>query len=54
MKHFFAAAAVALTAFGASAQNITLPPSGGNERASVTQHIGPVVVSMPGVIPTSG
>ena len=46
MKHFFAAAAVALTAIGASAQNITLPPSGGNEQASVTQHIGPVVVSI--------
>src|SRR4051795_3368607 len=45
MKHFLAAAAIALTAIGASAQ-ITLPPSGGNERATVTQHIGPVVVSI--------
>ncbi|MEA2337214.1 MAG: hypothetical protein QOE82_1221 [Thermoanaerobaculia bacterium] len=46
MKHFLAAAAVALTAIGASAQNITLPPSGGNEQASVTQHVGPVVVTI--------
>jgi hypothetical protein len=45
MKHFLAAAAIALTAIGASAQ-ITLPPSGGNERSTVTQHIGPVVVSI--------
>jgi hypothetical protein len=46
MKHFLAAAAVALTAIGAFAQSITLPPSGGNERGTVTQHIGPVVVSI--------
>jgi hypothetical protein len=45
MKHFLAAAAVALTAIGAFAQ-VTLPPSGGNERSTVTQHIGPVVVSI--------
>ncbi|MBV8543305.1 MAG: DUF2911 domain-containing protein [Acidobacteria bacterium] len=47
MKHFLAAAAVALTAIGAFAQGpVTLPPSGGNERATVTQHIGTVVVSI--------
>jgi hypothetical protein len=46
MKHFLAAAAVALTAIGAFAQGITTPPSGGNERATVTQHIGTVVVSI--------
>ena len=47
MKHFLAAAAVALTAVGAFAQGtITLPPSGGNERGTVTQHIGTVVVSI--------
>ena len=47
MKHFLAAAAVALTAIGAFAQgSITLPPSGGNERATVTQQIGPVTVSI--------
>jgi len=45
MKHFLAAAALALTAIGASAQ-VTLPPSGGNERSTVIQHIGPVVVSI--------
>jgi len=47
MKHFLAAAAVALMAIGAFAQgSITLPPSGGNERATVTQQIGPVTVSI--------
>jgi hypothetical protein len=46
MKHFLAAAAVALTAISAFAQGITTPPSGGNERATVTQHIGTVVVSI--------
>ncbi|HEV7427748.1 MAG TPA: DUF2911 domain-containing protein [Thermoanaerobaculia bacterium] len=47
MKHFLAAAAVALTAIGAFAQgSITLPPSGGNERATVIQQIGPVKVSI--------
>src|SRR5690349_6823066 len=29
-----------------AAQDITLPPSGDNQRATVTQHIGPVVVSI--------
>jgi Protein of unknown function (DUF2911) len=48
MKHrFFIAAAVALTALGATAQSsLTLPPSGGNERATVIQHIGLVKVSI--------
>ncbi len=47
MKHFLAAAAIALVAFGASAQSLlTLPPSGGNERAGVTQQIGLVNVSI--------
>jgi hypothetical protein len=46
MKHFLAAAAVALTAIGAFAQSITSPPSGGNQRATVTQQIGPVTVSI--------
>ncbi|MGA8809507.1 MAG: DUF2911 domain-containing protein [Thermoanaerobaculia bacterium] len=47
MKHFLAAAAVALTAIGAFAQgSITLPPSGGNQRSTVTQQIGPVTVSI--------
>jgi hypothetical protein len=47
MKHFLAAAAVALVALGASAQSqLTLPPSGGNERASVAQQIGLVHISI--------
>jgi Protein of unknown function (DUF2911) len=46
MKHFLAAAAVALMAIGATAQQITLPPSGGNERSTVIQQIGPVKVSI--------
>src|SRR5258706_16255870 len=46
MKHFLAAAAVALMAFGATAQSITTPPSGGNERAGVTQQIGLVKISI--------
>ncbi|MEA2237908.1 MAG: hypothetical protein QOC81_2632 [Thermoanaerobaculia bacterium] len=44
---FLIAAAVALMAFGAGAQSVlTLPPSGGNERATVIQHIGLVTVSI--------
>jgi hypothetical protein len=46
MKHFLASAAVALVAIGATAQSITLPPSGGNERETVIQQIGPVKVSI--------
>jgi hypothetical protein len=47
MKHFLAAAAVALTAIGAFAQgSITLPPSGGNQRSTVTQQVGPVTISI--------
>jgi hypothetical protein len=46
MKHFLAAAAVALVAIGVTAQSITLPPSGGNERSTVIQQIGPVKVSI--------
>ena len=47
MKHFLAASAVALMALGATAQTIvTTPPSGGNERATVIQHIGLVKVSI--------
>ena len=46
MKHFLAAAAVALVAIGVTAQQITLPPSGGNERSTVIQQIGPVKVSI--------
>jgi len=47
MKHFLAAAAVALTAVGAFAQgSITLPPSGGNQRSTVTQQVGPVTISI--------
>jgi hypothetical protein len=46
MKHFLVAAAVALVALGATAQSITLPPSGGNERSTVIQQIGPVKVSI--------
>jgi tetratricopeptide (TPR) repeat protein len=48
MTHrFLIAAAVALTALGATAQaQLTLPPSGGNERATVIQHIGLVKVSI--------
>jgi hypothetical protein len=37
---------VALVAIGAAAQTITLPPSGGNERETVIQQIGPVKVSI--------
>jgi tetratricopeptide (TPR) repeat protein len=46
MKHFFAAAAVALTAIGALAQPVTLPPSGGNQRTTLIQQIGPVDVTI--------
>lgn len=48
MTHrFLIAAAVALTALGATAQSqLTLPPSGGNERGTVIQHIGLVKVSI--------
>jgi hypothetical protein len=46
MKHILASAAVALVAIGATAQSITLPPSGGNERSTVIQQIGPVKVSI--------
>lgn len=46
MKHLLTAAAVALIAFGAAAQSVTLPPSGGNERSSVTQHAGPVKITI--------
>lgn len=37
---------VALSAGAASAQTLTLPPSGDNQKASVTQHIGPVTVTV--------
>jgi len=45
-KRFLAAAAVALCALGAFAQGITLPPSGGNQRQTVIQQVGPVKVSV--------
>ena len=45
-KRFLAAAAVALCAVGAFAQGITLPPSGGNQRQTVIQQVGPVKVSV--------
>lgn len=46
-KRFLAAAAVALCAVGAFAQGgITLPPSGGNQRQTIIQQIGPVKVSV--------
>lgn len=45
-KRFLAAAAVTLCALGAFAQGITLPPSGGNQRQTVIQQIGPVKVSV--------
>lgn len=45
-KRFLATAAVALCALGAFAQGITLPPSGGNQRQTVIQQIGPVKVSV--------
>jgi len=45
-KRFLAAAAVVLCALGAFAQGITLPPSGGNQRQTVIQQIGPVKVSV--------
>ena len=45
-KRFLAAAAVMLCALAAFAQGITLPPSGGNQRQTVIQQIGPVKVSV--------
>jgi tetratricopeptide (TPR) repeat protein len=45
-KRFLTAAAVALCALGAFAQGVTLPPSGGNQRQTVIQQIGPVKVSV--------
>ena len=46
MRKLAIALALALVAVGAAAQNITLPPSGDNQKASVTQHIGPVRVTI--------
>ena len=45
-KRIFAAASVALCALGAFAQGVTLPPSGGNQRQTIIQQIGPVKVSV--------
>lgn len=45
-KRFLATAAVALCALGAFAQGVTLPPSGGNQRQTVIQQVGPVKVSV--------
>lgn len=45
-KRFLTATAVALCALGAFAQGITLPPSGGNQRQTIIQQIGPVKVSV--------
>ncbi len=42
----FALSALALGAAVASAQSMTLPPSGGNQKASVTQHIGLVEITI--------
>src|SRR5258706_954393 len=58
MKPFLAAAAMAVPALGRAAQSIPTPPSGGNERAGVTQQIGLVKVSIdysspPGDSPTA-
>jgi hypothetical protein len=40
------ALAVLSAATGARGQSLTLPPSGDNQKASASQHIGPVVVSV--------
>src|ERR1043166_107150 len=45
-KRFLTATAVALCALGAFAQGVTLPPSGGNQRQTIIQQIGPVKVSV--------
>lgn len=39
-------AALFLVATSATAQSLTTPPSGDNQKASVTQHIGPVTVTI--------
>jgi hypothetical protein len=59
MRGMIGAIAVALAlAATASAQTVTLPPSGNNQRATVTQHIGLVTVSIdyssPRVVSPSG
>ena len=46
MKKLAAACAVALIATSAMAQNISTPPSGDNQKSSVTQFIGPVKVTV--------
>lgn len=46
MKKYLALALVVLTAGAAFSQGITLPPSGGNQKSSVTQWIGPVSVTI--------
>ena len=46
MKHLLAAAAVALTAISLAAQPVTLPPSGGNQRTTLIQQVGPVTVTI--------
>jgi hypothetical protein len=45
-KRFLVGAAIALCAAGAFAQAISLPPSGGNQRQTVIQQVGPVKVSV--------
>jgi hypothetical protein len=40
------AGAVLLVAAALSAQDITLPPSGDNQRSTVSQHVGPVVLTV--------
>jgi hypothetical protein len=45
-QRFLITGLAALCAFSAAAQSLTLPPSGGNERGSVTQQIGLVKVSI--------
>jgi tetratricopeptide (TPR) repeat protein len=46
MKKYLAIALLVLTGSAAFSQSITLPPSGGNQKSSVTQWIGPVSVTI--------
>lgn len=46
MRRLFIALAAAALALPAAAQSLTLPPSGDNQKASVTQFIGPVRVTI--------
>lgn len=46
MKKYLSAIALCCLSIASMAQGLTLPPSGGNQKSSVTQYIGPVTVTI--------